>query len=896
MTLIRNLFRRLAVLVLRRQLEQDLQEEFDQHLEWKIRQKLAEGLPAEEARRQALLEFGNPVVARERSRQKWSYGLAETLIQDLRYATRQLRKNPAFHGVAVMTLALGIGANSAIFSVVNAVLLRSLPYADPGRLVAVGSDTKEAGNGISYKHYELWRSQSRSYQGLAVYYRNSGWSRVTLTGEEPESAQGTYASANFFDVMGVAPAVGRTFTPGEEARHEPVLILSNGLWRRRFGRSREVVGKTLEVNGQIFQVIGVMPETFQFPASNVQFWAPITTNPYWAKPPGADSVHGTGADGFHWRWIAVGRLNPDVSAQKACLELNTISRQWQDDPELKLHATTVIPLGIEIAPSERLALYVLFAAVGFVLLIACSNVANLTLARGASRIHEVAIRTALGASRRRLVRQLLTESLLLALLSGCLGLLLAHYGEKALIRFGPADVPRLEQAGLDGAVLGFTLTVSLLAGILFGLAPALKIARTGPGEALQSGGRSGGGNTHRSRMSTALVAVEFALCVVLLSGAGLLIRSFMRLQNVNPGFRTDHVLTLHVRLLGSNAFATHDELLQRLLEIPGVKAIGAMDELLPQGDPDLFGVRAIEGKEIELWGKWTAPLAWNVVSGDMLGAMGVPLIKGRYFSSQDGPDTPPVVLIDESMARRYWPNAEPIGQHVKGWDPRGHCKPSGCKDEWVTVIGVVGDVRRRGRERQPVPDIFQWYRQSLPGSSPPGDFVVRTTVEPDQLALTLRKAVHEVDHTAVISGIATMEARLDEQLGSRRFQTWLLALFALVALLLAGMGIYGVMHYVVTLRTREMGIRMALGAQSSDVFKLVITQGMIVTLFGLGAGTVTALAVVRVLQSLLFGVHPNDPMTFLAVVAVLIITTMTACYLPARRASKVDPMVALRHE
>ncbi|HEY6305276.1 MAG TPA: ABC transporter permease [Candidatus Angelobacter sp.] len=896
MTAIRNLFRRLALLLNRGQFASDLQEEFAEHLDRKIRQNLEEGLPAAEARRRALLDFGNPALAQERTRREWGYALPESLLHDLRYAVRQLRRNPGFSVVVVMTLAFGIGANSAIFSVVNAVLLRSLPYKDPSHLVAVGSDTIEADDGISYKHYEAWKSQSRSYEGLAVYYRNSGWSRVTFTGEEPESAQGTYASANFFEVMGVAPALGRIFTADEEVRHELVLVLSDGLWKRRFGASSDVLGKTLEVNGQKFQVLGVMPATFQFPANNVQFWAPITTNPHWAKPPGPDSVHGTGADGFHWRWIAVGRLKPHISAQRARLELDTISRQWQDDPELKLHATTVLPLGIEIAPTERLALYVLLGAVGFVLMIACSNVANLTLARGGSRLREMAIRTALGASRRRLVRQLLTESMLLALISGCLGLLVAHFGAKALIRFGPADVPRLEQVDLDGTVLGFTLAVSLLAGILFGLAPALSISNRRPGEALQSGGRTGTGNIRRSRTSAALVAAEFALSVVLLSGAGLLIRSFMRLESVDPGFRTDHVLTLRVGLSGNNQFATHDELLQRLLEIPGVKAVGAIDELLPQSDPDFFGVRAIDGKEIEAWGKWTAPLAWNVVSGDVLFAMGIPLIKGRYFSPQDGPDSPPVVLIDERMAKRYWPEQEPIGQRLKGWDPRGHCTPSGCRDEWVTVIGVVGDVRRRGRERQPVPDIFQWYRQSLPGNPPPGDFVVRTTVDPEQLAPTLRKAVHDVDRTAVISGIATMESKLDEQVGPRRFQTWLLALFALVALLLAGIGIYGVMHYTVTQRTREMGIRMALGAQSSDVFKLVLVQGMVVTLCGSGLGMIAAWVVVRVLRSLLFGVRPTDPVTFLAVVATLAITTMIACYLPARRASKADPMVALRHE
>jgi predicted permease len=891
-----RLLRHLWYWLRRRELEGDFEEEVRQHLELKIQENIANGMSPAEARRAARLEFGNPTLAKEHSRQHWRFPLLESISQDIRYAVWQLRTNPGFSAIAVLTLALGIGANSAIFSVVNAVLLRPLPYKDPGRLAYAGSDSKEAGDGISYEHYNAWRSASRSFDSLAVFYRNSGWSRVTFTGEEPERAQGTYASANFFAVMGVQPALGRAFTQEEEARQERVVVLSDGLWKRRFGGAADILGKTLQVNGQGFAIIGVMPPTFQFPARDVQFWAPITTNPYWGEILTGVNVHGSGADGFHWRWLAVGRLKAEISAARAEEELNAISRQWQENPFLKLHAATVVPLSIEIAPNERLALYVLLGAVGFVLLIACGNVANLMLARGATRRREMAIRTALGASRSRLVRQLLTESLILALMAGCLGLLIAHYGENALIYFSLADLPRLEQVHLDATVLGFTLTVSLLAGILFGITPALRTSHAGPGEALQSGAYSATGNPGRSRLSAALVVAEFALSVVLLSGAGLLIRSFLRLENVDPGFRTDHVLTLHIGLLGNDLFARHDQVLQRLKQIPGVSAVGAVDGMLGQDDPDPFGVRAIEGKEIETWGKWSAPLAWSTLSGDALTAIGAPLLQGRYFSSQDGPDTPPVVLIDESMAQRYWPNQNPVGQHLKGWDPRGHCRPSGCQDEWVTVIGVVADMRRRGRERQPIPDIFQWYRQSLPDSGPPGEFVVRTSGEPEQLAATVRSAVHQVDPTAVISAVAALQAKLDQQLDARRFQTWLLALFALLALVLAALGIYGVMHYVVTQRTREMGIRMALGAQSSNVFRLVISEGITLAVTGLGLGVLAALPTLRILQSLLFGVRLADPVTFLLVILALCASTTAACYLPARRATTVNPVIALRQE
>ena len=889
-------FRKFWFWLRRRNLESDFEEEARQHLELKIQEKIERGVPPADAERLARIEFGNPALAKEHTRQSFGFPSVESIWQDIRYAFRQLRKNPGFTLIAVLTLALGIGANSAIFSVVNAVLLRSLPYKDPDRLVYVGSDTKEAGDGIAYQHYQAWKSASRPFDGLAVFYRNSGWSRVTLTGEEPESVQGTYASANLLEVLGVSPVLGRGFTQEEETRQERVVVLSDALWKRRFAAAPDVLGKTLEVNGQNFQIIGVMPQTFQFPAKDVRFWAPITTNQYWADQPSRVNVHGSGADGFHWRWTAVGRLRTSTSSAWTQEELNTISSQWHGNPELELHATTVVPLQVEIAPNERLALYVLLGAVGFVLLIACSNVANLMLARGAVRLREMAIRTSLGASRSRLVRQLLTESLMLALIAGCLGLLLAHYGENALIRFGPADVPRLEQAELDVTVLAFTFTVSLLVGVLFGLAPAIRSSEAGPVQPLQCGGYGGTGNPRRSRISAALVVAEFALSVVLLSGAGLLIRSFIKLEKVDPGFRTDHVLTLHVRLLGKNPFATHNQLLERLSQVPGVKAVGTVDNLLAEHNPDLFGVRAIEGKAIETWGAWKAPLAWSTLSGDALTAIGVPLIKGRYFSSHDGPDDPPVVLIDESMARRYWPNQDPIGQHLKGWDPRGHCTPSGCKDEWVTVIGVVADMRRRGRERQPIPDIFQWYHQSLPDSPPPGDFVVRTIVDPEQLAPAVRYAIHQVDHTAVISDVATLQDKLEEQLDPRRFQTWLLALFAGIALLLAGVGIYGLMHFSVVQRTREMGIRTALGAQPADVLRLVIGRGMRLALFGLSIGIMAAFALLRVLQTFLFNVHPTDALTFFLAVAALGLTAITACYAPARRATKVDPIIALRHE
>ncbi len=795
------------------------------------------------------------------------------LLQDLHYAARTLRKNPGFTTVATVTLALGIGANTALFSVLEAVLLRPLPYKNPGRLVLMVS-------GATYTDFEAWKSHNRIFEDMAVYYRDAGRSRVTPTGDgEPESVQGGFVAANFLPMIGLPPLVGRWFTSDEERRRERVVVLSHGLWSRRFGASPEVAGKSLQIDGMNWEVIGVMPADFQLPSSNVQFWAPITANRYWGEVIPFDPNYSRYA---YARWNAVTRLKPGATLEQAQAEMSTINtrlNQTAPDPN-RARGIDVVPLRVNLSGNTRLALYVLFGAVCFVLLIACTNVANLVLARGAARQREVAIRTALGAGRGRLIGQLFTESAVLAALSGCLGLVLAAFGIRTLVAFGPPDIPRLNQAGLDSGVVEFTLAVSLFAAILFGLAPAFRISRSDPNESLRSGA---------ARTRNLLVVAEFALSVVLLTGAGLLVRSFLAVQAVDPGFRPEHVLTMRITMPTGTTTARRisldDLALERIRSIPGVQAAGAIDGLLVR-NPDSFGLRSVEGRAPESEAQW-APLDWTTIRGDYICAMGSRLLRGRFFSGRDGKGTPLVAIVDESMARRYWPGEDPIGKRFKGFDKRGR------NDEWLTVIGVVRDMRRHGREREPAAHIYQWYKQS--DQSTP-DLVVRTTGDPQALAATLRQVVRGLDQTAILSSVMTLEQQLAEQLSPRRFQTGLLALFSLIALVLASVGIYGVMHYSVAQRTHEIGIRMALGARPSDVLRMVIRQGLTLALAGLALGLAGAWWLTRILSNLLYGVTPADPPTFFSVSFLLTAVAALASSIPAWRAAKVDPLQALRHD
>jgi putative ABC transport system permease protein len=873
--------------------EQELTEELCFHLEYLIEKKVVQGMAPEDARYAALRELGGVEQIKEGCRDMRRVNHLEGFIQDLRYGLRQLRRSPGFAAVTVLTLALGIGANTAIFSVVEAVLLRPLPYGNASRLALVVDAQDPQDGGFLYKDYEACKSESATFEDLAVYYRDSGYSRVTLTaGGEPESVQGTFVSANFFPLMGVSPLLGRWFTPEEETRRERVVLLSYGLWLRHFGGSPEAIGKTLQIDGKNSQVIGVMPAAFQFPARDQQFWAPLTTNRFWGDPELTTNVDPRHTRLFYERWQVVGRLKPGASIQQAQAETDTIfARIDRTDPETNRGtAIKVVPLRVNISGKTRRAFAVLLGAVFFVLLIACSNVANMILARGTARGLEMAVRAAIGAGRGRLLRQLLTESALLALLGGGLGLLLASYGIHLLVRFGPSDIPRLEESTLDARVLIFTLGISILAAVVCGLAPAWRIAQGNPSASLKREG--GGASEPRGVRGTRdlLVIVQYALAVVLLTGAGLLTRSFLAVEAVDLGFQPEQVLTMRINMPAgvddARRFALHREVLERVQELPGVGAAGAISDLFELGNMSNLGLRAIEGRRPEPRQLWT-PLIWKTVSGDFFQAVGARLLRGRYFSEQDGPGSPLVAIIDESMAHRYWPGGDPVGQRIKGQDPRG---PS---DDWVTVIGVVPDMRRNGLERQSIPHVFEWYKQA---GEAPQDLVVRATGDPRALSMALRQSVRGLDATAIISPVETLDDQLSKQLSPRRFQSWLLGLFSFAAFLLAGLGLFGVMHYTVARRTREFGVRVALGATRTEMLKLVVGQGLKLALLGVAAGAAGALALTRFHASMLFGVEPGDPLTFIGVLLILTGVALLASYIPARRATKVDPMIALRYE
>lgn len=822
----------------------------------------------------------------------------ETFFQDVRYGIRTLLKSRGYTTVAVITLGLGIAASTAIFSVIEAVLLRSMPYKNPQHLVVLTDPLNSVDGGLLFKDFERIQSESHSFSELAVHFRDSGLSRVTLGGSvEPEQVQGAFVSANFFPLMGIAPALGRTFDAHEEHSQERVILLSHSLWLRRFGGSVDVLGRTLQINNRIFRIIGVMPATFQFPARNQMFWAPLTTNSFWNDPQLERSEPQHHTRFFYERWQAVGRLRDGVSLATAQAEIDGIWRQLaQNDPDQsRSQGVELKPLRVELAGNTRLALFVLFGAVCFVLLIACSNVANLALARGAGRQREMAIRNALGAYRGRLVRQLFTESALLALIAGVVGLLLANFAMRLIIAFAPTDIPRLEQTGIDAGVLAFSLALSLLSAVLFGLFPALRLSRRGCGELLNSS-RSGGIDAGRRRARNLLVASEFALAMTLLTGAGLLLRSYVAVESVDLGFQPEHALTLHVAMPGMSdeqRGTFYAEMIRRVQGLPGVQFVGAIDDLFELGAPDKRGLRAIEDRAVDQPDQWSA-LNWKTISGDYFPAMGTTLLKGRLFTDQDGPNSPVVAVVDQSMARRYWQNKDPIGAHVKGLDARGH------HDDWVTIVGVVGDMRRGGLERQPTAHIFTWYKQDLlygvPDPAWPGDLVIRTAQDPRAAADTIHAMIRKLSDRVILSPVTTLADQLSSQLAPRRFQTSLLGIFSLLAMLLAAIGIYGVMHFSVAQQTHDLGVRMALGAKQADVLRMILREGAQLAAVGIVAGLVGAAAVTRVLQNMLFDVRPHDPLTFIVVAILLTTLAIMASFVPARRATKVDPVVALRYE
>ena len=862
-------------LLRRRELDRDLDEELRFHLAMKQAETGSDDAAAQRS-------FGSLVQYREACRELWTFAWLEVLWQDVRYALRGLRKNPGVTAIAVLSLALAIASNTAVFSIVNAVLLRALPYRDSGRIAMLW--TTNALNGsleqnTSVPNMEDWRARSHAFEEMAGYRINDA-PLVEAGNPSAETEWTTYAfvSGNFFSLLGRGPLLGRLFGEPEFRSRTAVAVLSYRLWQQRFGGSASAIGKVLNVGGQEYEVIGVMPDGFRFPINETYLWVPGSLHPAWLPN------HAKRDRRF---WAVFGRLKHGASAAPAQSEMRFIAASLEKEYPAANEGlgVNVVPLQVQVnGKSVPFMLAILFAAVIFVLLIACANVANLLLARGLARGREIAVRTALGAGRSRIVRQLLTESLVLACAAGCLGLPLVAWSIRALTALAPANVARLDEVHIDGPVLLFTLAVSLVSGLLFGLAPGIRISSGDPNQSLHATSRNNAGAHSTRRMRSAFVVCQFALAVVLLSAAGLLIRSLIAVQSVDSGFGDRKVLTAHLRfsntLRREQRAGLYKQAMTRLEQLPGVRAAGGVGSMFWQS-AGKFGLRSVEGQTQQARADWTA-MTWTTLSGEYFQALGVPLVRGRFFLESDRKDAPPVVIVNETMARRYWPGQDAVGKRIKGFDPRGQ------NDEWVIVAGVVKDVRSQGLERAPMAQIFEAQAQSLDETE--------NLVVAGGRAEAVRAAIHALDRTAVIADFATLDERLRDQTAQRRFQTYLLAVFAAIALALAGAGIFGMMHYAVIQRTQEIGIRMALGAARGSVLQMVLKEGLTLAVIGAGLGIAGSLGLMRMISSLLFGVTAEDPLTFATVSVVLTAIALAGCYVPARRATKVDPLIALRHE
>jgi predicted permease len=804
-----------------------------------------------------------------------------TLWQDLRYGARMLLKNPGFTLIAALTLALGIGANTAIFSVVNGVLLSSLPYPNPEQLAMVWCDNKRQGipdDITSYPNFVDWRDRNKTFQGMAGM--TSGRNNLTGTGSEPEEISDANVSINFFQLLGVNPVLGRVFTAEEETPgRDKVVVLSYSLWQRRFGGNPGILNQSILLNDEQRVVVGVMPPGFQFP-ERTDVWGPLAVDDRMRQARGAFFLP------------VVGRLKPGVTRAQAQADLDVIVKQIEQQfPAMAGYGANVVPILENTVGPIRRALIILSFAVMFVLLIACANVANLLLARAAVRQREVALRAALGAGRWRIVRQLLTESTLLAVLGGALGVLLAWWGLRLLVDISATIIPRIENIRLDGRVFWFTLGLSLLTGLIFGLAPALQTTHFKLSEMLKEGGRTGSGGGRRAqRIRGVFIVVEVALTLALLAGAGLLVRSFWRLQNIDTGFKPDHLLTLRVTLWGSkyrtgaDAVSFYGRLQERLAALPGVASASAASAIMLPKLANSGGF-TIENRPRDP-NEPGLELPFDCVQPNYFQTMGIPLLQGRAFTSADTRESPRVAIVNETFVKKYFQNEDPIGR-------RFTFGGGGPNARWITIVGVVRDTKRQGVDRPVRIESWMPLAQRPDGSM---EVVLRTTGDPLALSNAVREAVWSLDRDLPLPSIQTMEHILSERIARQRLNMRLLVLFALVALILAAVGIYGVMSYSVTQCTQEIGIRMALGAQASDVLRMVVWRGMSLTLIGVALGLAAALALTRVMKNLLFDMSTTDPVTFAAIAALLTAVAFVACWIPARRATKVDPMVALRYE
>jgi putative ABC transport system permease protein len=871
-----------------------------QYLEDCYAELLAGGASEAEAYERALAELsGSELLARELRRAERQVPqepivlgtnrrtkMIADLWQDLRYGARMLLKRPGFTLIAVVTLALGIGANTAIFSIVDAVLLRPLPFREAGQLMMLGTVDAREGDGlrsISYPNFVDWRAQSGSFERLAAFRVRS----FALTGSgAPERLNGVVASAELFALLRVSPSLGRSFRAEEDNAGASVVILSHGLWRRRFNSDPQVIGRNITLDGRSLTVVGVAPAGFQFPieAEPADLWTTIANDATGDTPM-------TAQRGLGYLRV-IGRLKPGVSGAQAQAEMDGIARRLERQyPDDNAHqGARLVPAYEKLVGDVRRPLLIIFGAVGCVLLIACANVANLLMARATSRRHEIALRAALGESRGRIIRQLLTESMLLALAGSVFGWLLAWGCMEPLLSLSPENIPRLQDVRLDGRVFGFTLLASLLTGVIFGLAPALQAAKTKLTDTLNEGGRSGEG-ARGARLRSALMIAEVAIALVLMAGAGLLLNSFWRLLQVNPGFEPRQTLTFRLNLPDSKypdpqAVAFFERLQARLQNLPGVR-----------GASVTFGLpfsKSRIGTPLDIEGLPVAPsdrpqIECQSVLPDYFRTLGIRLIKGRDFNARDDLKARRVAIVNETLARRFFPNEDPIGKRIR---PEISTEPGDAPIR--EIIGVVSDVRYRSLTEDVPLEVYMPYTQ-LPIST--GMWIaLRTDADPRSLISAARAEVQALDKELPVFEVKTLDQYVSGAVAHPRFNTLLLLLFAGVALLLTAVGLYGVISYSVTQRTREIGIRMALGAQTNDTLRLVVKQGMTLTLIGAAIGLGGALALTRLLKTLLFGVSAADPLTFSVIVLLLTGVAFVACWLPARRATKVDPIVALRSE
>jgi predicted permease len=868
---------RLKALFWRRRLDRDIEDELRFHMEM-----LDEKSPAHR-------RFGNLTSFEEACREMWTLGSIEILWQDIRYALRSLRKSPGFASVAIFVLALGIGANIAIFSVVNAVVLKPLPYRDPGQLTLLWGNVRRVNverRGTSYPDFMDWRTQSKSFADMAAY--DPVGSFLMEGDEAPERVVSEYVSASYFSLLGVSPILGRTFLASEDEvpMRDPVILLSEGVWKRRYGADPAIIGKSIQMSARTYTVVGVMPAGFRGVSDLAELWLPFMMSGT------AENMAERGNRGM----AILARLKPSVPMTQAQAELDTICRalERQYPKTNEARGVEVAQLDKEVFGDIRPAALALFGAVAFVLLIACANVANLLLARSEARQREIALRVALGAGRLRLWRQLLTESCVLAVIGAAAGLLLAIFGLRVLMAASPVTLPSFVHAGIDPPVALFTVLVSILCGVVMGLAPAIHSRTAGLHTALkESSGRTSAGKAPQ-RFRNALVVAEVSLTLVLLIGAGLLIRSFRAIATLDPGFDSDHLLSVSIsRYRGPQPEAegslptkvSIQQILERIRALPSVQTAGAATDLPLSGIDEAIFYTAEGQPPVTAENRPRAYI--HRITPGFFEALHTKLVAGRTFSADEMKPDSGVVIVSQNVAKRFWPNQDPLDKRIKGGGPDSS-RP------WLRIIGVVGEMKYRGLPDNPTadPDIYR----PLPDQERDILLLVRTSLDPASLSGAVRSAIHQVDRTIPIYNVATMSARIGEQTSRNRFTSWLMGIFAGVALLLAVVGVYGVMSYAVTRRTQEIGLRMALGANRPQVLLLIVGQGLPLILAGILVGLAVSFGLTRLLATLLYGVTPTDAFTFATVTALLVSIALFACWLPALRASRIDPLEALRHE